>query len=383
MSHLASTKPSLLRCWWWGDTCFHSLIEWWLPWMEPPVFSLCENMLMQIDANDVVLYMQISHATTLWLLFSRGQTNTCECMFVEAHVYHSMFGCMSGVFVWKRLLPQGYKCNQYAVSYKFESPCWLHCMTHFWERKTLLQGLRMQPRISDLFLLRNPNIVWLFLSLSSLFDSRQKRVHRKGKWAAVNSVLHCKSHKGRAKVAFTLIECSRYPKVNRECRNSLCFPGRIDGSYSLAAKWNVYLLYLLDSLLYIATILLIFHPCAALYPSQPSLCLKMEKHKSMCLIVESAVQIVILSKSNTTRTVFRDEIFLESDSFSSVRWFVGYSENGGTVLSGGRCKIRQQDKSSFKCVLLTSRVWHTRMTTIILSIVLICWLFSVHSFIIL
>lgn len=33
--------------------------------MEPPVFSLCENMLMQIDANGVVLYMQISHATTL------------------------------------------------------------------------------------------------------------------------------------------------------------------------------------------------------------------------------------------------------------------------------------------------------------------------------
>lgn len=34
--------------------------------MEPPVCSLCENMLMQIDANDVlVLYMQISHATTL------------------------------------------------------------------------------------------------------------------------------------------------------------------------------------------------------------------------------------------------------------------------------------------------------------------------------
>ncbi len=57
-------------------------------------------------------------------------------------VYQFMFGFMSGAFLWK--LPQAYKCNQYSVSYKFESPCWLRYMTHFWEWKTLLQGLRMQ-----------------------------------------------------------------------------------------------------------------------------------------------------------------------------------------------------------------------------------------------
>lgn len=64
--------------------------------MEPPVFSLCENMLIQIDANDVVLYMQISHATTLWLLFFQRQTNPCEGVFVDACL---MFGCMSGICV--------------------------------------------------------------------------------------------------------------------------------------------------------------------------------------------------------------------------------------------------------------------------------------------
>lgn len=56
--------------------------------MEPPVCSFCENMLMQIDANDVlVLYMQISHATTPPAFVFRGQMNSCECMFVDAHVY--------------------------------------------------------------------------------------------------------------------------------------------------------------------------------------------------------------------------------------------------------------------------------------------------------
>lgn len=57
---LHSQSLSLSGCLPRGDTFFffcHSLIEWWLPWIDPPVFSLCENMLMQIDANDVVLYM--------------------------------------------------------------------------------------------------------------------------------------------------------------------------------------------------------------------------------------------------------------------------------------------------------------------------------------
>lgn len=81
--------------------------------MEPPVLSLCENMVMQIDANYVVLYMQISHATTLCLL-CLGVRQTL--LFVDAHVYQFMFG--SVVFVLKQLPPQGYKCNQYSISPK-------------------------------------------------------------------------------------------------------------------------------------------------------------------------------------------------------------------------------------------------------------------------
>lgn len=62
--------------------------------------SLCENILMQIDANDVVMYMQISHATTLWFLFFRDR-ETLVRLFVDAHVCQFMFGCMSGVFVFE------------------------------------------------------------------------------------------------------------------------------------------------------------------------------------------------------------------------------------------------------------------------------------------
>lgn len=156
----------------------------------------------------------------------------------------------------------------------------------------------LKPQISDLFLLRNPNIVWLFLSLSALFDSRQKWVHRKGKWVTATSVL---SHTGGVEVAFNLTECSRCLKVNRK------YGRRVQRKYgqlkvclshfSVATR-NVYLLYLLNLCIVLdlrsqwlfTAVVLIFHPSAALYPSQLSLCLKMEKPKSMCSIVESTVQ---------------------------------------------------------------------------------------------
>lgn len=112
--------------------------------------SSVEPLWEHANANDVVLYMQISHATTLWLLFF-GDRRALS-VYVDAQVCQFMFGCMSGVFVWRRLLPQGYKCNQYSVSYKFESPRLLRCMTQFWEWKTLPQGLRMQEsKASDLW----------------------------------------------------------------------------------------------------------------------------------------------------------------------------------------------------------------------------------------
>lgn len=62
------------------------------------MFSLCENMLMQIDANHVVLYMQISHATSLRFWFF-GDREPLESVCVDAHVYRFMFVLMSDVFV--------------------------------------------------------------------------------------------------------------------------------------------------------------------------------------------------------------------------------------------------------------------------------------------
>lgn len=104
-----SAPQSLLYwgCLRWGNSCCHSLIEWWLSWTEPPVFCLCENMLMQIDANDVVLYMQISHATTPLAFVVRGQMNPCDCVLLSCLCAYPYIG----VYVWcvcvKQLLPQG------------------------------------------------------------------------------------------------------------------------------------------------------------------------------------------------------------------------------------------------------------------------------------
>lgn len=62
------------------------------------MFTFYEDMLMQIDANDADLSMQISHATTLLAFVLQGQTDSCESMFVDAHVYWFMFGSVSGVY---------------------------------------------------------------------------------------------------------------------------------------------------------------------------------------------------------------------------------------------------------------------------------------------
>lgn len=47
------------------------------------MLSLCENTVMQIDANNVALYMQISHVTTPLLFLWARQTFAI----VDAHVY--------------------------------------------------------------------------------------------------------------------------------------------------------------------------------------------------------------------------------------------------------------------------------------------------------
>lgn len=57
------------------------------------------------NANGEVSYMQISHATTLCLLFP-GVRHT------HVHVYQLMFGSL--VFVWKQRLPQCSKWSQYS-----------------------------------------------------------------------------------------------------------------------------------------------------------------------------------------------------------------------------------------------------------------------------
>lgn len=197
MRHLAVTRPSLLGCLGWGDTRCHSLIEWWLSWMEPPVFSLCENMVMQIDANDVVLYMQISHATTLLAFVLQGQTNSwvyvCGCSCLPVHVWVYVWGVCVETATSTRLQMQSILPSPINLKVLAGFTAWLTSSGSEKHSYRVLGCSSLKPQISDLYLLRNPNIVWLFLSLSALFDSQQKRVHWKGKWVAAKSVLHCES----------------------------------------------------------------------------------------------------------------------------------------------------------------------------------------------
>lgn len=203
MWHLASPKRTQLGCLCRGDTRCHSLIEWWLSWMEPPVFTFYEDMLMQIDANDADLSMQISHATTLLAFVLQGQTDSCESMFVDAHVYWFMFGSVSGVYE-KSAIHEA--MNAINTSSPINSrdlagfSAWLTSSGREKHSYGVFTCSSLKPQISDLYLLRNPNIVWLFLSLSALFDSWQKRVHRKGKWMAEKSVLHCEFQNGKEEV---------------------------------------------------------------------------------------------------------------------------------------------------------------------------------------
>ena len=70
---------------------------------------------MQIDANDAVLYMQISHATTLWLLSFGGRRTPVSVfvdVFADARVYLFMFGWMSGPVCVKRATSEGFKKTQ-------------------------------------------------------------------------------------------------------------------------------------------------------------------------------------------------------------------------------------------------------------------------------
>lgn len=62
------------------------------------MWCMYENMLIQIDANDVMLNMQISHAATLWLLFLRRRQSLVSVLF-DARGSQFVFGCLSGVFV--------------------------------------------------------------------------------------------------------------------------------------------------------------------------------------------------------------------------------------------------------------------------------------------
>lgn len=146
--------------------------------MEPPVFSLYENMLMQIDANDVVLYMQISHATTLWLLFfGARRTLVSVCLWMLASIGLCLGVCLG------RLYESGYFHKPTNVintpspiNLKVLAGCaaWL---TSGREKHSyrVLGCSSLKPQISDLFLLRNPNIVWLFLkSFSFIWQQAEK-----------------------------------------------------------------------------------------------------------------------------------------------------------------------------------------------------------------
>lgn len=146
MSYLSMIASQNLHCRAVCDeaiTCCHPLIEWWLFWTGPPVLSLCENMLMQIDANDAVLYMQISHATILvffFFLFFKDKhilviVCACRCIWV-------MFGCMSGLFFEKITTSRKLQIESIHSPINLRSPCRLHCMSQYCEWKTLLRGLK-------------------------------------------------------------------------------------------------------------------------------------------------------------------------------------------------------------------------------------------------
>lgn len=179
MSHLAMSATqsrSLLGCFWWGDTLCNSLIEWRLSRTEPPVSSLCENMLMQIDANDVVLYMQISHATTLWLLFF-GTGELWMFMWMLRSVSLCLGVCLGC------LCEDGY-FHKATNAINIPSPINLKVLACFtaWlssgsekHSHRVLGCWSLKPQISDLYLLRNPNIVWLFLkSFSFIWQLAEK-----------------------------------------------------------------------------------------------------------------------------------------------------------------------------------------------------------------
>lgn len=187
MWHLAITKRTQFGCLCRGDARCHSLIEWWLSWMEPPVFTFYEDMLMQIDANVADLSMQISHATTLLAFVLQGQTDSCECMFMDAHVYWFMFGLCLGCMKKSAIHEASNAIN--TLSPINSRSCWLFCMTHFIrERETLLRGLHMQQsKASDFWSLpQKPKYsLIIFKSFSSIWQlaetgSQKRQVDGRG-----------------------------------------------------------------------------------------------------------------------------------------------------------------------------------------------------------
>ena len=132
----------------------------------------------------------------------------------------------------------------------------------------------------------------------------------------------------------------------------------------LIGLWRIVLH--LASLVTFYSYFLIFRVCLPLfYPPQLSLCLKMEKPKSMCLIMESAVQIVILSTLTQHRPYLEMRYFWKAIPFHQcgdlcvkVR-----KKNSSTFLCGRCCKTRQHNKSILLYVSASSKLL-SRLATV-------------------
>lgn len=112
-------------------------------------------------------------------------------------------------------------------------PCWLHCMTHFWEWKTLPQGLRMQQsKASDFWSLppQKPKYSLIIYKVSQLYLTAGRKGFTEKASGWQRNLCYTESHESRAEITLNLTECSRRPKVNKDRgrwvqRNPLCLPG--------------------------------------------------------------------------------------------------------------------------------------------------------------
>lgn len=135
----------------------------------------------------------------------------------------------------------------------------------------------------------------------------------------------------------------------------------------LIGLWRIVLH--LASLVTLYSYFLIFRVCLPLFhPPQFSLCLNMEKPKSMCLIMDSAAQIVILSTLTQHRPYLEMRYFWAAIPFHQCGdLYVRVKKNSSTFLCGRCCKTRQHNKSILLWYVSANSRLLSRLATVCLS----------------